>query len=74
MREEGSLFNTGKNSFIHGEKLVQLKEEFEIFLKETLEEIFNPEIPFKHNPEAEPYPNDPYLLFYTEKTKTDDED
>lgn len=74
MREEGTLFNTGKNSFIHGEKLVQLKEEFEIFLKETLEEIFNPEIPFKHNPEAEPYPNDPYLLFYTEKTKTDDED
>jgi len=33
-------------------------------LKETLEEPFNPEIPFKHNPDAVVYPSDPYTLFY----------
>jgi len=48
LKEEGSLFHSQKQP-LEGEKLNLLKEIFVIKLKEALEEIFNTDIPFKHN-------------------------
>lgn len=48
LKEEGSFFYNDKQP-LQGEKLTTLKEIFVIKLKETLEEIFNTSIPFKHN-------------------------
>ncbi|UIR56129.1 PD-(D/E)XK nuclease family protein [Sphingobacterium sp. SRCM116780] len=63
MREEGTLFY-GRSEILEAEYLIAVKKEFQTFLKETLEEIFNPEIPFKHDPKAKIYDSDPYVLFY----------
>lgn len=68
MREEGTLF-TGKEGILTNEFLAFQKENFVKFLRDTLEEIFNPEIPFRHNPDAMIYPSDPYTLFYREASK-----
>lgn len=62
MREDGTLFR-GKE-ILEAEALTLVKEEFITFLRTTLEEIFNPDIPFKHSPESKVYPSDPYTLFY----------
>jgi ATP-dependent helicase/nuclease subunit B len=62
MREEGTLFR-GKE-ILEAETLTLAKEEFITFLRTTLEEIFNPVIPFRHSPESKVYPSDPYTLFY----------
>lgn len=62
MREDGTLFR-GKET-LDAEVLAQVKEEFITFLRTTLEDIFNPDIPFKHQPESKVYPSDPYTLFY----------
>ncbi|WP_437920689.1 PD-(D/E)XK nuclease family protein [Sphingobacterium sp. LRF_L2] len=67
MREEGTLFNNGKE-IIEGEHLEIIKQEFLSFLRRTLEEIFDKNIPFKHNPETTVYPSDPYTLFYRNAT------
>lgn len=64
MREEGTLFYGSYGALMEGEFLAQQKEEFVNFLTSTLEEIFNPEVPFQHNPDAHIYPSDPYTLFY----------
>lgn len=64
MREEGTLFYGSYGALMEGEYLKEQKENFITFLQNTLEEMFNPHIPFKHNPEAKPYPSDPYTLFY----------
>src|SRR5690606_31148246 len=58
MREDGTLFR-GKET-LDAEVLAQVKEEFITFLRTTLEDIFNPDIPFKHQPESKVYPSDPY--------------
>lgn len=63
MREEGTLFNS-KGQDLAGEYLAATKTVFVNFLRETLEEIFNRAIPFKHNPDTTVYPSDPYTLFY----------
>src|SRR5690606_1522471 len=63
MRDEGTLFCKG-NTTLEGETLHTVKEDFATFLRATLEEIFNPNIPFKHSPESTVYPSDPYTLFY----------
>jgi hypothetical protein len=68
MREEGTLF-TGKEGILTNEFLAFQKENFVKFLRDTLEEIFNPEIPFRHNPDAMIYSSDPYTLFYREASK-----
>mgnify|MGYP000850266154 CR=1 FL=1 len=68
MREEGTLFN-GKEGVLTAEFLAFQKENFIKFLSNILTEIFNPNIPFRHNPEAVIYPNDPYTLFYQEASK-----
>jgi hypothetical protein len=52
---------------------VEQKEAFVDFLRKTLEEIFDPEIPFRHHPEMHVYDSDPYTLFY-QNTKLVDED
>lgn len=69
MREEGTLFYGSYGALMEGEFLAEQKGVFLDFLKSTLEEIFNPEVPFKHNPDAEPYPSDPYILFYQNAVK-----
>lgn len=63
MREEGSIFKTTRE-ILEGPTLAKAKEEFVVFLKQILEELFNPDIPFKHNPENKIYESDPYKLFY----------
>lgn len=62
MREEGTLFRNKET--LEAEKLALVKEEFVAFIRHTLEEIFNPNIPFRHSPESTVYPSDPYTLFY----------
>ena len=65
MREDGTLFRNRSGSMVFENlTLDDQKKVFIGFLKETLEELFNPEIPFKHNPDAVVYPSDPYILFY----------
>ena len=71
MREEGTLFCQGQTQ-LTGEALRLIKEEFVTFLRNTLEEIFNPDIPFRHNPESKPYPSDPYTLFYRNAIEEED--
>jgi ATP-dependent helicase/nuclease subunit B len=44
------------------------------FLRQTLEELFNPDVPFRHNPEAVLYPNDPYREFLNQLEPESDED
>ena len=64
MREDGTVFGDSKGNMLEGEFLLEQKNAFADFLKKTLEEIFDPEIPFRHNPEMRVYDNDPYTLFY----------
>lgn len=73
MREEGTLFYGSRGALMEGEFLADQKEEFFKFLTATLEEIFNPAIPFKHNPEAKIYDSDPYTLFYRNAIKEEEE-
>ena len=68
MREEGTLFS-GKEGVLTDEFLAFQKENFVEFLRDTLQEIFNPAIPFRHNPDTVVYPSDPYTLFYREASK-----
>ncbi len=66
LRTEGPLFymaGRGGRSLVEGEALEDIKQRFEEFLRQTLEELFNPEIPFGHNPEAVLYPGEAYLEF-----------
>lgn len=71
MREEGTLFYGSYGVVMEGDFLMQQKQKFIEFLTMTLEEIFNPQVPFKHNPDAKPYPSDPFLLFYENATKVE---
>lgn len=65
MREDGTLFRNKSGSMVFEDLILDdQKKVFIEFLREKLEELFNPEIPFKHNPEAQVYPSDPYGLFY----------
>jgi len=74
MREDGTLFkHRSKPIILQDEMLMEQKEVFVDFLKNTLAEIFNPEIPFKHDPKATVYPSDPYTLFYQNSKEIDSE-
>lgn len=65
MREDGTLFRSNNGAIVLSDQTLQeQKEAFVAFLRQTLEELFNRTVPFKHNPEAEVYPSDPYTLFY----------
>ncbi|TYR38077.1 PD-(D/E)XK nuclease family protein [Sphingobacterium phlebotomi] len=68
MREDGTLFRV-RTETLEEERLHSIKEDFIAFLRATLEEIFNPDIPFKHTPESKVYPSDPYTLFYRNATE-----
>ncbi|MGO1671529.1 MAG: PD-(D/E)XK nuclease family protein [Sphingobacterium sp.] len=75
MREEGTVFtNKRGNLRMHGSFLEEQKAVFVDFLRKTLEEIFNPQIPFQHHPGVKIYPSDPYTLFYKNSTAQDAED
>lgn len=68
MREEGTLFRNKSGSItLEGAFLEEQKAVFMDFLRATLEELFDPEIPFRHHPETTIYPSDPYTLFYTSR-------
>ncbi|GHE37652.1 PD-(D/E)XK nuclease family protein [Sphingobacterium griseoflavum] len=73
MREDGTLFHTAKDT-LEGEQLQMAKDTFVPFLRKTLEEIFDPNIPFKHHANAVVYPSDPYTLFYRNATPLDEEE
>jgi ATP-dependent helicase/nuclease subunit B len=45
---------------IKGPKLAHYKQVFYRFIQSKLEELFNPEIPFKHDPTVKIYPSSPY--------------
>ncbi len=65
LRNEGSLFYMGGRSgfVVEGVALEDAKARFVEFLRRTLEELFNPDIPFRHNGNAVLFPNDPYQEF-----------
>ena len=73
MREEGTLFYGSRGVLLQGETLNQVKIDFVNFLRDTIQEIFNPEVPFKHNPDSQIYESDPYTLFYRNALKADEE-
>jgi len=77
MREDGTLFRNRSGSLVFEDLILEdQKKVFVEFLREKLEELFNPDIPFKHNPDAIVYPSDPYTLFYkysiSEKAEEED--
>ncbi|MGV3763645.1 PD-(D/E)XK nuclease family protein [Parapedobacter sp.] len=65
LRNEGSLFYMGGRSgfVVEGAGLEDTKARFVEFLRHTLEELFNPDIAFRHNGDAVGYPDDPYREF-----------
>ncbi len=65
LRVEGSLFYmSGRGRYVAADaELEAIKERFAVFLRDTLEELFNPGVPFRHNPDAVQYPSDPYGEF-----------
>src|SRR5690606_37406727 len=65
LRNEGSLFYMGgRSGFVaEGAGLEETKSRFVEFLRHTLEELFNPDIPFRPNNDAVLYPDDPYQEF-----------
>jgi len=75
LRKEGPLFYTGGRSryVAEGEELKRIKTQFVEFLRHTLEELFNPEIPFQHNPDAILYPDDPYREFIGQPSELEEE-
>lgn len=70
MREDGTVFKNNTGSFVLSDQtLAEQKDVFVAFLKSTLEELFDQQVPFKHNPEAVVYPSDPFTLFYKYSVK-----
>lgn len=65
LRTEGPLFYAAGRSSMRaeGEALEEIKAGFVSFLRSTLEELFNRDIPFVHNPGADVYPGDPFSVF-----------
>lgn len=67
MRNEGTLFKipVPRNApiLLQGEVLADVKAHFQLFLKEKLEELFDPNFPFIHPPDATIYPGSPYAPF-----------
>lgn len=67
LRQEGSLFYTksrANKSVLSGASLASFKEAFELRLRQSLEDLFNKKIPFKHDPNVNlPY-NDHYQEFF----------
>lgn len=65
MRKEGTLFHfsetRGKKIQLQAEHLEGLKQNFSVLLKEKLEELFNPDIPFKHTTVVDNCKYCPYL-------------
>lgn len=65
MRKEGTLFSfsegRGKKLQLQAEYLADLKKDFSHLLREKLEELFNPEIPFIHTTLADNCTYCPYL-------------
>ncbi|WP_257666492.1 PD-(D/E)XK nuclease family protein [Parapedobacter tibetensis] len=75
LRTEGPIFyKGGRGGFeVQGVDLEEIKQQFTDFLRYTLEELFNPSIPFRHNDNAPRYPNDPYHEFIGQPQPLEDE-
>lgn len=75
LRKEGPLFYmSGRGKYVaEGEELERIKTQFVEFLRHTLEQLFNPDIPFQHNPDAIWYPNDPYREFIGQPQASEEE-
>lgn len=73
MRDEGTLFYGSYGALMEGQFLAEQKTNFVDFMRATLEEIFNPAIPFRHNPDTQIYPSDPYTLFYRNAVSINEE-
>ena len=67
MRNEGTLFKIPvprkEPILLQGEVLADVKAQFHIFLKQKLEELFDPSVPFIHPADATVYPGSPYAAF-----------
>lgn len=65
LRKEGPLFYMGGRGkyVVTGVELENIKTQFIDFLRRTLEELFDRDIPFTNNPNAVYYPGDPYREF-----------
>ncbi|WP_353127094.1 PD-(D/E)XK nuclease family protein [Parapedobacter pyrenivorans] len=77
LRTEGTLFYTsgrGSRLVAEGAALEDIKSQFVTFLRQTLEELFNPDVPFRHNPDAVLYPNDPYREFLNQLQPLSDDE
>lgn len=76
LRSEGSHFYRKERGRVPAisDELTQLKTGFAGFLKDTLEELFNPEIPFRHNPDADLYPGHAYREFTMQSSEIHDSD
>lgn len=53
--------------------LALAKAQFRTFLQEKLNELFNPDIPFIHNPEATVYESNPYIAFLSKALDFEEE-
>lgn len=63
LNNEGSFFHSDKQALV-GDKLKELKVVFRSKLRETLEELFNKDIPFMHNPSVILSYNELYEEFF----------
>lgn len=74
LRNEGSLFYMGGRSgfVVEGAALEETKLRFVEFLRRTLEELFDPNVPFRHNSDAMLYSDDAYREFI-DHYQTDEE-
>jgi len=76
VRQEGTRFyRSGRGRITMEDDLLEnLKKNFVSFLRRTLEELFDPTVPFIDNQLAPLYPEDPYMEFIGQVVVIDEDD